>query len=177
MKHSIIFFLIIGVAMLFWSCSENHSTAPELSQSDLVTNSLAKKPAANLIGTMELDFMFVNPVWVGTVDLEGYGVYGIRFENLGGIDVGQASHFVENFEIYDLLSPTTIYMGASDFGVVSMANSKYRMNGEIDVAIAPFEMWLGRHVHMSGEITWQVLETPDGPVVAPATAPGTLRIN
>ena len=48
---------------------------------------------------------------------------------------------------------------------------------EIEVAEEPFEMWLGRHVHMSGIITWQVLETPDGPVIAPATAPGILRIN
>ena len=51
------------------------------------------------------------------------------------------------------------------------------MNGEVDVANGPFVEWMGRKVHMSGEITWQVLETPDGPVVAPATAPGILRIN
>jgi hypothetical protein len=51
------------------------------------------------------------------------------------------------------------------------------MNGEIDVANAPFAEWLGRNVHMSGVITWQVLDTPDGPIVAPETAPGTFRIN
>ena len=163
--------------MIFVSCNENNPISPELSQMDLSNTTLTKKPVATLNGTMELDFMFENPVWVGKVDLEGYGEYGIRFYNLGGKDVGNASHFVENFEIYDLQSPTTIYLGASDFGVVSLANSKYRMNGEVDMANAPFTDWLGRNVHMSGIITWQTLETPDGPVVAPATAPGILRIN
>lgn len=176
MKNSIII-LIIGAAIIFFGCTENQSTSPEFSQSDFVTNTMAKKPAPKLIGTMELDFMFVNPVWVGTVDLEGHGVYGIRFENLGGKDAGQASHFVENCEIYDLQPPFTIYLGISDFGVVSMANSKYRMNGEIDVATGEFEEWMGRHVHMSGIITWQNLGTVEEPDIAPDTAPGTLRIN
>jgi hypothetical protein len=170
-------FLIMGVTMIFFGCEETNSTAPELSQGDQTTTTLAKKPAAKLVGTMDLDFMFTNPIWVGTVDLEGYGVYGIRFNNLGGKDVGNTSHFIEYFEIYDLLPPNTVYLGASDFGVVSLANSKYRMNGEIEVATEPFEMWLGRHVHMSGVITWQTLETPDGPVTVPKTAPGILRIN
>ena len=177
MKRSIFFTMMLGAAIIFFGCTENQPTSPEFSQSDQITSTLAKKLAANLIGTMELDFMFVNPVWVGTVDLEGYGVYGIRFENLGGRDAGQASHFVENCEIYDLLSPTTIYLGISDFGVVSMANSKYRMNGEIDVATGEFGEWLGRHVHMSGIITWQNLGTVEEPIIAPDTAPGTLRIN
>jgi hypothetical protein len=38
-------------------------------------------------------------------------------------------------------------------------------------------MWLGRKVHMSGIITWQNLGTPEVPIIAPATAPGILRIN
>ena len=174
MKRALIMFLFIGVTMIFFSCSDNNPSAPELSQDDQIATTLAKKSASKLIGTMELDFMFTNPIWVGTVELEGFGEYGIRFYNEGGKDVGNTSHFVEYFEIYDLLPPNTVYLGASDFGVVSLANSKYRMNGEIEEAIEPFEMWLGRHVHMSGIITWQTM--PDGSV-KPATAPGIIRIN
>ena len=67
-----------------------------------------------------------------------------------------------------------------DAGVTTLANKppepcKYRMNGEITAANAPFEQWLGRHVHMSGEITWQFLPGVEEPV--PATAPGIFRIN
>ncbi|MEN8192032.1 MAG: hypothetical protein ABFS12_04405 [Bacteroidota bacterium] len=43
MKRLITMFLIIGVAMFFYSCSENNSTAPELSQSNQVINILAKE--------------------------------------------------------------------------------------------------------------------------------------
>jgi len=42
MKQSIFMFLLIGASMIFFCCSENNSTAPELSQSDQVTTTLAK---------------------------------------------------------------------------------------------------------------------------------------
>ena len=194
MKHSILMFLFIGVTFIFFGCSEKNPSAPELSQSDQVTTPLAKKPSPNLTGTMELDFTFGAwpevPVWVGTVDLEGHGVFGIRFFHLTPFrdSPSQASPGGEYFEIYeeggdpDDYEDDVIYLGGPDAGVTTLANkppepTKYRMNGEIDVANEPFEMWMGRHVHMSGIITWQVLETPDGPVVAPDTAPGTVRIN
>ena len=186
MKHSILMFLFIGVTFIFFGCSEKNPSAPELSQSDQVTTSLAK-PSPNLTGTMELDFTFGAwpevPVWVGTVDLEGHGVFGIRFFHLTPFkEYSQASPFEEYFEIYDLGDETKVYLGGPDVGVTTTANKppepcKYRMNGEIDVANEPFELWLGRNVHMNGFITWQILETPDGPVVVPNTAPGTFRIN
>lgn len=186
MKHSILMFLVIGVTIIFFGCSEKNPSAPELSQSDQVTTSLAK-PSPNLTGAMELDFNLdwlgeVDvPIWVGTISFEGYGEYGIRFFHLTPFKTySQASPFGETFEIYD--GDGNVVLGGPDVGVTTLANKppepvKYRMNGEIDVANEPFEMWMGRHVHMSGIITWQVLETPDGPVIAPETAPGTLRIN
>ena len=42
MKRLITMFLFVGVTMFFYSCSENNSTAPELSKSDQVTSTLAK---------------------------------------------------------------------------------------------------------------------------------------
>jgi hypothetical protein len=135
---------------------------------------------------MELDFTFgewpEEPVWVGTISFEGFGDYGIRFFHLSPFrDYSQASPFEERFEIYNTGDEAVVLAGP-DVGVTTLANKPpepctYRMNGEIDVATEPFEMWLGRNVHMSGIITWQVLDTPDGPVIAPATAPGTFRIN
>ncbi len=205
MKHSILMFLFIGVTFIFFGCSEKNPSAPELSQSDQAANSLAKKPAPNLIGAMVLDFNLAalppnpevpgdrgDPVWVGTVTFEGIeDVYDIRFFHLSPFrDYSQASPFVEYFEIYeegadpDNYEDDFIYLGGPDAGVTTLANKppepvKYRMNGEIDVANFPFEEWIGRHVHMSGEITWQFLTLPDGTVIGPLPkeAPGILRIN
>ena len=153
MKHSIIFFLIIGIAMLFWSCSENHSTAPELSQSDLVTNSLAKKPAPKLIGEIYCDFTGTPPYfWVGEVDFGGGVVHGIRYESLSiPVMHGQSSHFEERFEIHALGDPDDIYLAGYDFGVLVYSNLDGRMRGVVDVANPPYEDWLGRRVNMGGE--------------------------
>ena len=172
MKHSIIFFLIIGVAMIFWGCSENQPTSPELSQSDQVMNTMAKKPAAKLIGPMDLTFDLTRApyYWDGTVDFGDYGVYGIRFESLGGRDVGQAHHFIENFEIYDLITDA-VCLGGPDAGVTTLANSKFRMNGVVEVVNTPFEEWLGRSVHISGLIIWGATGPP------PVAGVGTVRIN
>jgi len=190
MRHLILVFLVIGSVMIFFSCQEESAFSPELSQGEQIITSLAK-PLPNLIGTMALDFTFgtwpEEPVWVGTVTFDGYGefdgIYGIRFYHLSPFkEYSQASPFEEYFEIYDLADEDVVYLGGPDVGVTTLANkppepTKYRMNGEIDEANEPFEMWYGRNVHMSGVITWQVLETPDGPVIAPKTASGIFRIN
>ena len=188
MKRSKLVFLIIGVSIIFFGCSKDDFLAPELDQSDQLTASLkGTKPSSSLVGTMDLNFTFgewpEEPVWVGTIDFEDDGVFGIRFFHLSPFrDFSQASPFEEIFEIYDLGNPDLIYLRGPDVGVTTTANKppedcKYRMNGEIEEALEPFEGWQGRRVHMSGVITWQILETPDGPVVAPATAPGIFRIN
>lgn len=184
MKRLLIMFLVLGLTLIFINCSENIPSAPELNQADQINTTLSKKPAAKLVGTMELDFVaglyeedeLKNVVWDGTINFEGVDVlYGIRFHHLSpSKGFSNASPFEEYFEIYDLGDPTQLYLGGPDVGVTTLANSKYRMNGEIDLANAPFEEWLGRHVHMSGVITWQTL--PDGSV-KPETAPGILRIN
>ncbi len=181
MKHLIVAFLFMGIAVFYFGCSDNPS-APGLIQTDQVTT-LDKKPAPHLTGAMDLTFVLVpqpapnqDVVWDGIIDFEGGGTYGIRFHHTGGELRGKSNHFEEYFEIYDLGDPTIVYLAGSDAGVVSLANSKYRANGEVEVAIAPFEMWLGRNMHMNGIINWQDL-LGDGTVIVPETAPGTFRLN
>lgn len=191
MKHSVLIYLVIGVAFIFFGCSEDNLMTPDLVQNDQAISHLkgAVKPASKLVGTMELDFTFGDwpeePVWVGTIQFEGYGTFGVRFYHLSPFkDYSQASPFEEIFEIYDLGDPDLVYLGGPDVGVTVLANKPpepctYRLNGEVEVANEPFEEWLGRHVHASGIITWQFLTLPDGTVIGPVpnTAPGILRIN
>jgi hypothetical protein len=186
MKTSVFGLLIFGAFLVFTGCSEDSFLVPELNETDLVSSQLksAVKPAANLKGTMDLTFMGTNPVWVGTITFQGYpDAYGMRFFHLSPQKgFSQASPFEEYFEIYDMDDPDHVYLGGPDVGVTVLANKPpepctYRMNGEIDVANAPFEMWLGRHVHMGGIITWQVLTIDGETVVLPLNAPGKFRIN
>lgn len=192
MKNSVLMFLVIGVTVFFFGCSENYPVAPEMDQIDQAPTSLKseKKPSANLKGKMELTFNLAGafdpqiPVWEGTIMFEGYqDAFGLRFFHLSP-DKGfsQASPFEETFQIYDLNDPGHVYLAGPDVGVTTLANKppdpcKYRMNGEIDVAIQPFEGWLGRNVHMSGIITWENIGTAEEPIIMPKEAPGIFRIN
>ncbi len=173
-------FLVIGASIIFSGCSKDDSLLPELDQTDQAEPTLkaAKKPAAHLKGVTDVKFnlLFLEtptlPVWQGTVDLEGYGIYNIRFYSLSvPRDFSKARPFAEYFEIYD--SEGVVVLAGHDEGVTTLANSKYRMNGEIEVAIDPFEEWQGRKVHMSGIIIWH----PDAPKILPETALGIFRIN
>jgi len=178
MKCILCAFVLVGIILLYSGCSENSPLVFEPSQGEQMTEALGKKPASHLAGTMNLDFMGPTApyVWAGTVDLEGYGQFGMRFIHTSGPPKGysQASPFEEIFEIFDLGAPTTIYLAGPDAGVTTLANSKFRMNGVVELAIGPFTEWLGRDVHMSGTIGWQTL--PDGTVV-PETAIGPFRVN
>jgi len=191
MKKLILVFLIGVSGLVFFCCQEDSALTSAAYQNEQSVNSLelAKKPAANLIGTMDLYFTFgqwpAQPVWEGTIYFEEFGTFGMRFYHLSPFkEYSQASPFEERFEIYTVVGEdTTVVLAGPDEGVTTLANkppedpTKYRMNGEIDLALEPFDEWLGRHVHMSGIITWQTLQTPEGPVVAPDTAPGIFRIN
>jgi len=187
MKHITFSVFIILITFLILSCNSDLPTSTDMNQNP--DGTFAKKPEANLIGEMSLKFdVFAvwpeEPVWVGTVTFEDYGMYGMRFFHLSEFKgYSQASPFVEHFEIFDMQDPQKIYLAGPDVGVTTTANKPpedcpYRMNGEIDQALAPFEEWLGRHVHMSGMISWQFLTLPDGTeILVPNEAPGTFRIN
>lgn len=191
MKSKTISILVIGAVTLLLACSEDNSMVPGLDQAEPGSGSLktAAKPSANLRGEMDLTFDLSaevpdDPVWVGTIEIEDYGTYGMRFYHLSPFrDYSQASPFEEWFEIYTLTVDEKVVLAGPDVGVTTLANKppepcSYRMNGEIEVAEAPFEEWMGRPVHMKGMITWQILTLPDGSiVVAPESAPGVFRIN
>ena len=189
MKNLLFVFLVIGAVIIFSGCQSEGALAPMAMHTDHGQQSLAKKPAANLKGTMDLKFeVFAiwpeEPVWVGTITFDVYGTYGMRFFHLSEFKTySQASPFEEYFEIYDLADENKVYLGGPDEGVTITANKPpedciYLMNGEIDQALPPFEGWLGRPVHMSGTMTWQFVTLPDGSeILVPNEAPGTFRIN
>ena len=56
-------------------------------------------------------------------------------------------------------------------GITNIINCKYHMNGNVEYAAEGWETYLGRNVHMSGEIIWDEITG------FPLEAPGTFRIN
>ena len=171
MKSLISIFLFVGIVTLYIGCSDNNPSAPALSQDDQVTNTLDKKPAANLIGVMELTFVGSGGVsWEGTIDFEGYPQYQIYFHGSAESEErGKSYHFVESFEIMD---GSVLLLAVSDEGIepgnLKSETPMYMSNGVVTEANPPFAEWLGRKTHMSGIVT---LDTN------PWTAPGILRIN
>ncbi len=124
-----------------------------------------------LIGQMELNFYPDNPVWRGTItgDISG----NMFFTNVGpgkrGVEErGPTLSFEEIWLIED--ESGNMLLTGTDAGVVSGANSKYRMNGVVTDAAPQWSHLIGRTVHMSGYITWD-------PTGWPLTAPGTFRVN
>jgi len=170
MKRLFLAFLFTGIALLYFGCSENNPSAPELSQSDQVTNSLAKP---HLTGTFYIDFTGAPPhIWVGTITF-GTETYGLRFKPVGGSPAPpRAFVFDERFEIWDE-GFNTLYLEGPDAGVLNYGNgnSTFVMNGEVEVANEPFEMWMGRNVHIRGIAFWAIYP------VLPDYGTGTFRIN
>ena len=188
MKKLILIFLFFGIAALYIGCSDNNPSAPQLNQSDQITNTLDKKPVPHITTAMNLNFVlpWMRPYpelsWEGTININGVDYY-MKFDHLSGPprDYSQVSPFEEYFYIMD---GNNVVLAGPDAGVTVLANklpepTKYVMNGKIEVANEPLADWLGRPVHMSGVINWQFVTPPGAsePGLFPATAPGTFRIN
>jgi hypothetical protein len=149
---------------------------------------------APLYGEMDLQFNLAwpgpsetIPDWVGTITIAGTE-YGMAFFNTGTgkpFDEQPAGNvfFEENWAIYRTLTfsfdtdgklstfePGDTVLAGYDRGITTVKNSKYHMNGDVRTAEDEFEMWMGRSVHMMGDIVWY-------PFAAPQYAPGTFRIN
>jgi hypothetical protein len=175
MKRLFLVFLFIGIALLYFGCSENNPIISELSQSGQVTSTLAKKPLPTLTGTIDLDFLPPGTTppyfWVGTITF-GTETYGVRYKSVGDPPPPPPRAFVfdERFEIWDE-GFNTLYLEGPDAGVVPCGNNTFVANGKVEIANGPFEMWRGRNVHTSGIITWVI------PCVFPLGATGTFRIN
>ena len=88
-----------------------------------------------LRGTMDLQYDLdaewpEEPVWVGTIDIKGYGVYDMRFFHLTPFkEYSQASPFEEYFEIY---LGDTIFLAGPDIGVTTLANKPVIITKEIN---------------------------------------------
>jgi len=154
----------------------------------------AKKP---LIGDMDLQFNLdwpgpqtIIPEWVGTITINGEE-YGMAFFNIGTgkpFDLqnnGSPLFFEEVWVIYDVgdydfafdengvltkFEFGDIVLWGYDAGLTNLKNSIYHMVGNVEEANDPFSNWIGRSVHMSGDIIWY-------PFGAPYQAPGIFRIN
>jgi len=176
MKSLIVVLLFLGIAMFYFGCSDSTPSGPNLGQNDQVTATLDKKPAPNLIGIVYATLVYdpesgSDVSWVGTIDFDGYPTYDIIFHAGEGSEVrGKTFHFKESFEIFN---NSALLLAGSDEGVEPPANENkgtenFMSNGVIDVANAPFEMWLGRNLHQSGVVFSDETGT---------YASGTLRIN
>ena len=160
------------------------------------TSAIAEEP---LTGTMDLEFnlgwtpLGSDPVWVGTITIDEND-FGMAFFVTGSgksfaldppfdADKKRTVHFfAETWVIYDAITPVwdegvlvtlgpgNILLSGNDRGITNLANSKYQMNGSVEVANGDFSMLEGRNVHMSGDVVWY-------PFGAPHFAPGTFRIN
>ena len=139
---------------------------------------MAKKPAPKITGNILCDFSFTPPTfWNGTIEFEEGKIYGITFVSLDEhVTPGQASHFEEEFIIYEFGNPANIYLKGWDAGVLILSNnhpfepSQALGNGRIDEAYGPFEGWQGYTAHFHGLVYW----TTDG---APERVEVQLRIN
>ena len=146
-------------------------------------------------GDMDLQFDLgwsgpsdVAPIWVGTVTIDDVE-YGMAFFNIGSGKPFDAdpnpnvAFFGEIWKVYEGLEfefdengvltgfvEGEVLLWGYDEGVVTFANSKYRMNGSVEGASGPFAALEGYNVHMNGIIELY-------PFGAPQFAPGTLRIN
>jgi hypothetical protein len=181
-------FFVIGATLNFFGCSERNPSAPELSQSDQVTNSLAKP---HLTGTTNTPFNFPPlpdpsgsglPVfWKGTIDFgeDTYGIYFLSYDPPRAYS--QASPFYEDIIIHELGNPANVYLKGWNAGVVTYANNppepcNFLANGKVEEAYGPLEEWLGRNIHIRGTVYWNPIPIP-GVGLIPDHAEATFRIN
>ena len=143
----------------------------------------AKKPAPTLTGTTEYDFVGHLGIfdaegrllcWKGTIsgDIEGV----IRWWMvLPTKKTGQASHFVERFEIWDSDEvDAELLLAVDEEGTTTVCHGKntvWRANGIVTEAYGEFEDWIGRQTHNSGDATWLI------PGILPLDGDGIFRVN
>ena len=178
MKHLIVVFLFLGIAMFYFGCSDNNPSTPALNQSDQVTNTLDKKPAPTLNCTTVYSYMGNLGIvedgrllgWEGEIhgDIEGV----IQWWMASMVFTGQASHYTDRFVIWNASKTVKLLVG-DEAGTTTARhgkNSNWRTNGIVIEAYGDFEDWNGRMNHAEGHFTWTASGDPDH-------GEGTFRIN
>lgn len=166
-----IYILLIGIAMLFTSCSDDNFVPPDFDEN--VALKKATKPNPNLLSTLDLTLSPTSPtnLWNGTIDFGDFRIYNIAFftltpppENFEGVYL-----FNEDFIIYELGTdwnlPENVVLKGSHKGQLVFANTfpesvKLNANGKITEAYAPFEMCLDRTFHAKGTVSFTSLPAP-----------------
>jgi hypothetical protein len=163
MKHSILMFLFIGVTFIFFGCSEKNPSAPELSQSDQVTNTLAKEPLQCTIvylfvGHLEIfDAEGRLLVWDGEIhgDIEGQILWWFVLGAGPPIpEEGHVKFYEARWEIWD---GDDLLLAGNSAGKTAMPPGKdgiWRGNGIVTEVSAGFEDWEGRHTHEGGNVNF-----------------------
>jgi hypothetical protein len=187
MKSIIVVFLLMGIAVFYFGCSDNPSV-PGLNPTDQVTATLDKKPAPNLFDSTDYDFVAGLGItddqgrtlaWKGTIsgDINGVIKWYMDLDNM--LYTGQASHYADRFEIWDSAEETLLLAGdeAGSTTARLMKNSNWRTNGIVTDAAPAYEDWIGRKNHAEGHFTWIEVEVEDGFIFVPYHGYGTFRIN
>ena len=145
----------------------------------------AKKPAPTLTGTTDYDFVGYLGIfdakgrllcWKGTIsgDIEGVIQWWMVVPTK---KTGQASHYVERFEIWDInpVDPDAeLLLAVDEEGTTTVRHGKntvWRANGIVTEAYGEFEDWIGRQTHNSGDATWLI------PGILPLDGEGIFRVN
>jgi hypothetical protein len=181
MKSIIVVFLFIGITLFYFGCSDNPS-APGLNQTDQVTATLDKKPAPTLNCTTEYSFVGTLGItdgqgrllaWEGPISGDINGVIKWWMDGTTMVYTGQASHYVDRFEIWNA-TETVLLLAGDEAGTTTARlgkNSNWRTNGIVTDAAAAYENWIGRKNHAEGHFTWTIVG------VLPEHGYGTFRIN
>ena len=88
-------------------------------------------------------------------------------------EVGQTTHFVARWEIWNL-DETVLLLAGDEAGTTTVRhqkNSIWRANGTVTEVSGDFTDWIGRQIHDGGNVDWGVF-----PPVS-AFGEGTFRIN
>ena len=199
MKRSILIFMVIGVSIIFFGCSQDtfldseldqsdQVAAPELYQTDQAPASLAK-PAPSLTSTITYNFVGALGifdtegrllVWHGEIHGDIEGVILWWFDLTGSQETGLVKHYVSRWEIWSDYSlenensEAVLLLAGDSEGTTATPPGKdgiWRGKGIVTEASEKFEDWIGRQTYEGGSVTWAI------PGVLPVDGEGIFRIN